>query len=111
MSTIQPLEAFSRQKLKGNPVLLIFTANWCSKCGALDRGTLTRMKKTSPHIVMVKVDITPDPGDALYWVYADPLGVKGLPLIVGFNSTGDRVGYVSGYYPKRVRELGVSISQ
>ena len=68
------------------------------------------MKKTTPQIVVVKVDITPDQGDALYWVYANPLRVKGLPLVVGFDSTGERAGYVSGYYPKRVRELGELIT-
>ncbi len=82
-------EAKRRQK----PVIIDFTATWCSPCRELDEITFHHpeiVKKTAQEFVMVKVDLTRkgDPqNDRLLQQYK----VKGVPTVVFLDAQGREI--------------------
>ena len=103
---IAPIEHYFHKRLKGKPTLVHFSADFCPPCKTLKKNELSRIEQAyGEKIQIFVIDIEDDAGDKLYWHYAKPLGVRGMPFLVGFNDKGQSLGYVSGNRPKKIREL------
>ncbi len=71
------------------PLLVDFTAAWCLACKELDKLTFaeSRVRSEAGRFVAVKVDATDDTDPAVEKAFK-LFGVKGLPTVVVFDSTG-----------------------
>jgi thiol:disulfide interchange protein DsbD len=91
-------------------VVMIFTAEWCLNCKALEQGVLDHPKivrlLNRPEIVPMKVDITGSnpPGRAML----QQVGSLSIPLLVVFDAAGGQA-YKSSFY--MVEELFQAISK
>lgn len=87
-------QALTKAKAEHTPVLLIFGANWCEDCRALDRALKTgkNAQLLDQQFVVVKVDVGNfDHNLDLEKHYGDPIG-KGIPAAV-IVSPNDQVLY------------------
>ena len=101
-----PIEEYFQKRLRGKPTLVHFSADFCPPCKTLKKNELPRIQQTyGENIQILMIDIEDDEGDKLYWHYATPIGVRGMPFLVGFNKEGQCLGYVSGNKPKKIQEL------
>lgn len=108
--TVEPLSVDFLRVYLGNPltqpVILIFYASFCPSCRSLERNLIPKItSQFGERLRIVQVNIEEDEGDKLYWQYATPHGVRGMPLVIVFDSKGYEIGYVSGYYPKKIWEI------
>ncbi len=83
-------ELLARAAAEGKPVVIDFSAAWCTPCRELDEKTFhdpAVVQKAGREVVMVKVDLTKsgDPGhERLLAAY----GVKGVPTLVFLDPAG-----------------------
>ena len=105
--TITSLKKHLAPKLvPSNPDLLNFFADFCPPCRSLERNMLPKLKAHFGDMLTIfHVNIEEEKGDKLYWHYANPYGIKGMPYLVFFNAKGKEHGHISGYRPKRIREI------
>ena len=77
---------------EGRPLLVDFTAAWCIACKELDKVTFAdpRVIDQSSGLVAVKVDATDDEDPDAARAIRE-LGVRGLPTLVLFDSSGREV--------------------
>lgn len=93
-------ERFKKSLDEGKAVLLVFTAEWCLNCKALEQGVLdspkiVRLLGRRDEIVPMKVDITgsnPPGRDMLRQA-----GSLSIPLLVVFSRSGQQI-YKSDFY-------------
>ena len=76
---------------QGRPILLEFTADWCSVCKELDRKTYIdeHIVKMSREFSMIQVDCTSS--DSICVSQAKRFQVLGLPTIIFFNAKGEEL--------------------
>jgi len=82
-------EASAKAKAEKRPMIVDFTAEWCGACKKMSKETFSdpRVMTKASNFVAVKVDATDDEDpqvDAVKGKY----GVKGLPTVVIYDSTG-----------------------
>ena len=84
---------------EGKTVVIVFYADWCKYCKALEP-TLNQLEKEGIEIIRINVDEHPE--------LAQKFGVRGLPTVI-YIKNGFEVGRTVGYDPKevvnKVREL------
>jgi thiol:disulfide interchange protein DsbD len=91
---IDGLEKGFEQAISQNkPLMVDFTAGWCSWCKKLDRDVFTdpELVKLSKQFVTVKVDTDKYPQDARLFK------VQGLPTILFLTPKGKVINQVVGY--------------
>jgi thiol:disulfide interchange protein DsbD len=78
-----------RARDAGKPLIVDFTASWCTACKELDRLTFAepRVRAEAGRFVAVKVDASVD-DDPRVVAETRALAVKGLPTVVLFDSMG-----------------------
>ncbi|AAO28893.1 thioredoxin fold domain-containing protein [Xylella fastidiosa subsp. fastidiosa] len=86
----QVKKALAAGKRTHKPTLLVFGANWCTDCRALDK-SLRNQKNTAliaKHFEVVKIDVGNfDRNLELSQAYGDPIQ-DGIPAVVVVNSDG-----------------------
>lgn len=86
------LEAERKAAREKRPLLVDFTAAWCGACKELDKLTFAeaRVQREASRFVAVKVDATNDE-DPEATSAMRRFGVKGLPTVILFDSSGREV--------------------
>jgi thioredoxin:protein disulfide reductase len=81
--------AQERAKREGRPLLIDFTAAWCVACKELDKVTFAapEVNAEASRFLAVKVDAT-NQDDPSVETTLERFGVKGLPTVLLFDSTG-----------------------
>lgn len=84
--------ARSRAQNEGLPLLIDFTATWCTACKELDRLTFAdpEVRAEAGRFLAVKVDATVDDDPEVVAAMRE-LSVKGLPTVVVLDSSGREV--------------------
>ncbi|AXI24836.1 thiol reductase thioredoxin [Methanofervidicoccus sp. A16] len=77
---------------EGKTVVIVFYADWCKYCKALEP-TLNQLEKEGIEIIRINVDEHPE--------LAQKFGVRGLPTVI-YIKNGFEVGRTVGYDPKEV---------
>ncbi len=84
----------SRQRAvsEGRPVLLDFTADWCTACKEIEVGTFPdeRVQSEAGRFVSLKLDMTDDADPAVAKTQQD-FDIHGLPTLILIDSTGEEV--------------------
>ncbi|HIQ31911.1 MAG TPA: thioredoxin [Methanothermococcus okinawensis] len=78
--------------LEGKTVVIVFYADWCKYCKALEP-TLNQLEKEGIEIIRINVDEHPE--------LARKFGIRGLPTVV-YIKDGVEVGRTIGYNPEEV---------
>ncbi|MHA1712538.1 MAG: thioredoxin family protein [Candidatus Ranarchaeia archaeon] len=94
------------QALPDTPILLVFHADFCPPCRSFKRNMLPKIQRQlQDKLTIIDVDIEEEAGDQLYWKYANPYRIKGMPYFILFDKKGRENGHLSGYSPKKIREM------
>jgi thiol:disulfide interchange protein DsbD len=96
-----PVEvAQARAEREGRPLLVDFTAAWCGACKELDKHTFAAkdVNAEASRFVAVKVDATVD-DDPKVVSTLERFGVKGLPTVVVFDSSGKEAFRYTDFVP------------
>jgi thiol:disulfide interchange protein DsbD len=82
--------AKAKAKQEGKPLFLDFTAAWCAACKEIENHTFPddRVQAAAGRYVSVKMDLTNDSDPAVERAY-DEFGIRGLPVLVLFDSQGN----------------------
>ena len=78
--------------LEGKTVVVVFHADWCKYCKALEP-TLNLLEKEGIEIIKINVDEHPE--------LARKFGIRGLPTVV-YIKDGVEVGRTIGYDPEEI---------
>ncbi|MBW9223865.1 thioredoxin family protein [Methanothermococcus sp. SCGC AD-155-E23] len=78
--------------LEGKTVVIVFYADWCKYCKALEP-TLNQLEKEGIEIIRINVDEHPE--------LARKFGIRGLPTVL-YIKDGVEVGRTIGYNPEEV---------
>jgi len=91
-------EAVTKAKAEKKPLIVDFTAEWCKACNQLSRDTFAdpRVMEKAGGFVAVKVDATSDE-DPQVDAVKNKYGVKGLPTVVIYDSTGKERGRINEF--------------
>lgn len=89
---LMALLAAARDKARQErrPLLVDFTAAWCAACKEIDAHTFPdpRVQVAAARFVAVKMDLTDDTDPAVEKAY-DEFGIRGLPVLLLFDSKGE----------------------
>ena len=77
---------------EGKTVVIVFYADWCKYCKALEP-TLNQLEKEGIEIIRINVDEHPE--------LARKFGIRGLPTVL-YIKDGVEVGRTIGYNPEEV---------
>jgi thiol:disulfide interchange protein DsbD len=80
----------AQAKAEGRPVIIDFSATWCTPCRELDEKTFhdpAIAQQASRDVVMIKVDVTRG-GDPLHERLLADYAVKGVPTVVFLDGQG-----------------------
>jgi thioredoxin:protein disulfide reductase len=86
-------EVLAAARRRHKPVIMDFTATWCSPCRELEEITFHHpeiVKKTAQEFVMVRVDLTKK-GDPQYARLVQEYKVKGVPTVVFLDAQGREI--------------------
>ncbi len=89
--------AADRAEREEKPLLLVFTADWCTYCRKLDRNVwpADRVETlVNERFVPVKIDVESEAGGSL----AERYYVNGIPLMVVADGDGAMRSRLSGYH-------------
>lgn len=95
-----PDAAKSRAAAEGRPLIVDFTAAWCSACKELDKVTFAaeEVRNEAGRFLAVKVDATDD-DDPRVESTLDSHGVVGLPTVVVYDSQGEEAIRFTDFVP------------
>jgi len=83
-------ELLTQAKAEGKPVILDFSATWCTPCRELDEITFrdpTIVQRSAQDFIMIKIDLT-IAGNAPNEQLVRDYGVRGVPTIVFIDAQG-----------------------
>ncbi len=105
-------EALERAKAEGKPIVLYFSAEWCTPCWALEAGPLRdpEVQELLAPFARFKVDLTHFVGEAKE--VADRYRVREFPTLLFLDPTGKEIGRIRGYSPTTfLRQLKAILGQ
>lgn len=89
-------ELMAEARTKNKPVIIDFTAEWCTPCREFDEITFHHpdiVKMSEGKIIMIKVDLTKK-GNAISEELVSRYAVKGVPTILFFNRQGEELKHL-----------------
>ncbi len=90
-------EGFRQARLTNRPMLLDFTADWCTACHELDEKTWpdARVQSQLDRFVLVKLDMTRNTEQTRQ--LQKKYGIIGMPTVILFNSAGEELERFEGF--------------
>ncbi|MFC1683034.1 cytochrome c biogenesis protein CcdA [Candidatus Zixiibacteriota bacterium] len=107
-TSVSSMARIDQARASGKPVIMDFTASWCTACRELEHKTFTdeRVRSAAGDFVLLQVDFSKE--DADLKKIREQLGIRGLPTIIFLDRSGQEVlerrqsGFVE---PERFLEL------